>query len=85
MHNGVFEKLEQVVDFYDNGGGAGHGLDVPNQTLPEDSLRLTDLEKRQLIAFMDALVEDIDPPLPPAALPRSSDPALNTRKVGGEY
>jgi cytochrome c peroxidase len=41
MHNGVFSTLQQVIDFYDGGGGAGRGLAVPNQTLSADSLRLT--------------------------------------------
>ncbi len=26
MHNGVYRTLEQVVDFYDRGGGAGLGV-----------------------------------------------------------
>src|SRR5262249_2551074 len=32
MHNGVFRTLDEVIDFYDRGGGAGIGLDVQNQT-----------------------------------------------------
>ena len=31
MHNGVFSTLEQVVDFYDAGGGIGKGLKVNNR------------------------------------------------------
>ena len=57
MHNGVFRTLAEVVDFYDAGGGAGLGLDVPNQTLPADSLHLTRGEKRDLVAFMRALTD----------------------------
>ncbi|HEX2778187.1 MAG TPA: cytochrome c peroxidase [Gemmatimonadaceae bacterium] len=57
MHNGVFTTLEQVVDFYDGGGGAGRGIDLPNQTLPTDSLRLTKEEKRAVVAFMKALTD----------------------------
>src|SRR6202012_2798176 len=52
MHNGVFATLEEVIDFYDKGGGAGMGLKVPNQTLPGDKLNLTDKEKKDLIAFI---------------------------------
>lgn len=55
MHNGVFATLEEVVEFYDAGGGAGLGLHVPNQTLPADSLKLSGDEKRALIAFMKSL------------------------------
>lgn len=55
MHNGVFKTLEQVVDFYDEGGGSGLGLPLPNQTLPPDKLHLTPAEKRALVAFMKSL------------------------------
>ena len=57
MHNGVYKTLEEVIDFYDQGGGLGLGFDVPNQTLPEDKLNLSDQEKRQLIAFMKTLTD----------------------------
>ncbi|UUF14479.1 MULTISPECIES: cytochrome-c peroxidase [Flavobacterium] len=57
MHNGVYKTLEEVIDFYDQGGGVGLGFDVPNQTLPEDKLNLSDKEKKQLIAFMKTLTD----------------------------
>ncbi|MEO7997723.1 MAG: cytochrome c peroxidase, partial [Gemmatimonadaceae bacterium] len=57
MHNGSIATLEALIDFYDAGGGAGLGLSVPNQTLASDSLHLTTLEKRQLIAFIGALTD----------------------------
>jgi cytochrome c peroxidase len=57
MHNGVYRTLEEVVDFYNDGGGAGLGLDVPNQTLPGDKLNLDDGEKKALVAFMKALTD----------------------------
>ncbi|WKW46851.1 cytochrome c peroxidase [Myroides sp. JBRI-B21084] len=55
MHNGVFETLEQVIDFYDKGGGLGFKLPVTNQTLPQDKLNLTKLEQSALIAFIKTL------------------------------
>jgi cytochrome c peroxidase len=55
MHNGVFANLEEVIDFYDKGGGAGMGLNVPNQTLSIEPLRLSAKEKRELIAFIKSL------------------------------
>lgn len=85
MHNGVFRTLEELVDFYDGGGGAGRGLSVPNQTLSADSLKLTPLEKKELIAFMQSLTEKINFEMPPSALPPSDNRSFNTRKVGGEY
>lgn len=55
MHNGVFRTLEEVVDFYDRGGGNGLGFNLENQTLPFDKLNLTDSEKRALVSFMKIL------------------------------
>ncbi|MBK9195213.1 MAG: cytochrome C peroxidase [Flavobacteriales bacterium] len=85
MHNGAFRTLDQVIDFYDAGGGAGHGLDVPNQTLSSDSLHLTPLEKRQLRIFMNSLTEAVPKETVPATLPASKNKALNARKPGGLY
>lgn len=55
MHNGVYQTLEEVVDFYNKGGGNGLGFGLDNQTLPEDKLNLTKTEQRALVAFMKAL------------------------------
>ena len=55
MHNGAFATLEQVIDFYDKGGGRGLGLAVGNQTLPFDKLNLTGKEKGEIIAFIQSL------------------------------
>lgn len=85
MHNGVFRSLEQVMDFYNNGGGAGRGLKTDNQTLSSDSLKLTKKEIRSVILFMQSLNEKIQADGPPAALPRSVNKTLNNRKPGGEY
>ena len=55
MHNGVYASLEQVVDFYNKGGGAGMGLKVENQTLPFDKLELSDREQKDIVAFIKSL------------------------------
>ena len=55
MHNGVYKTLDEVVDFYDRGGGTGLGFDLPNQTLPEGKLNLTVSEKKALVAFLKVL------------------------------
>lgn len=55
MHNGALHSMEQVIEFYDKGGGNGIGLSVPNQTLSAIPLGLTATEKKALIAFMEAL------------------------------
>ncbi len=57
MHNGVFETLEEVVDFYDRGGGNGLGMGLPNQTLPVEPLELSEREKQDLVDFMRALTD----------------------------
>jgi cytochrome c peroxidase len=49
MHNGVFSTLEEVVDFYDRGGGLGSEL---------KPLGLTAQEKKALLAFLNALSGD---------------------------
>jgi cytochrome c peroxidase len=57
MHNGVYETLEEVMDFYNRGGGAGIGIDEPYQTLPTDPLNLTEQEITDIIQFMHSLTD----------------------------
>jgi cytochrome c peroxidase len=50
MHDGSVKTLEEVVDYYDKGG-------IKNKNLDENMkpLRLTDQEKKDLVAFLKAL------------------------------
>ncbi|MDO1514635.1 cytochrome c peroxidase [Maribacter confluentis] len=57
MHNGVYNTLEEVVNFYNLGGGIGLGFDLPHQTLPFDHLELTSNEENALVAFMNTLTD----------------------------
>jgi cytochrome c peroxidase len=69
MHNGAFETLEEVLDFYAGGGGRGLGLDVP---LQDDKIRkfsLTPQEKADLIAFLLALTDESALPEIPQRVP----------------
>ena len=50
MHDGSFDNLDAVVDFYDAGGNANQWRDAELHPL-----RLTALEKRDLIAFLLSL------------------------------
>ncbi|WP_114389298.1 cytochrome-c peroxidase [Notoacmeibacter marinus] len=50
MHSGVFATLEEVVDFYNQGGG-----DVANKTDLLQPLNLSDDEKSSLVAFLESL------------------------------
>lgn len=65
MHNGVLATLDDVIDFYDKGGG-------PTKTSPLlKPLRLSDQEKKDLVAFLESLSMDEplvmdDPKLPPS-------------------
>ena len=58
MHNGVYTSLEEVVTFYNNGGGAGLGFDLEYQTLPTDSLNLSKNEIKDLVNFMNSLTDN---------------------------
>jgi cytochrome c peroxidase len=57
MHNGVYNTLEEVVEFYHRGGGNGFSFNIPNQTLPFDSLQLTNKEKEDIVLFMKSLTD----------------------------
>jgi cytochrome c peroxidase len=86
MHNGTYATLEEIVDFYDHGGGAGMGLDVPTQTLPSDRLDLDAREKSDLVAFMKWLSDTSGTTTMPQSLPQfPNHPQLNRRQVAGQY
>ena len=55
MHNGAYKTLEQVMDFYNRGGGAGIGINLENQTLSSSPLNLTKTEIAAVIAFLKSL------------------------------
>ncbi|MGG9960177.1 cytochrome-c peroxidase [Ferruginibacter sp. SUN106] len=57
MHNGVFKTLEQVLDFYNNGGGKGLKIAPSNQTLPFENLHLSGSEKANIILFLKTLTD----------------------------
>jgi cytochrome c peroxidase len=57
MHNGVYRTLDQVIDFYNRGGGEGIGARLPNQTLPLRRLGLTTADRQALIAFLGTLTD----------------------------
>ncbi|HEC23197.1 MAG TPA: c-type cytochrome [Chloroflexi bacterium] len=66
MHNGVFATLEEVVAFYNAGGG-----DDPNKDPLMQPLNLTAQEQADLVAFLESLCGDRiiveAPELPPYA------------------
>ncbi len=86
MHNGVYQTLEEVMDFYNKGGGIGLGFEVPNQTLPFDSLSLNSGEIQDVISFMESLTDTVGLTAMPSHLPQfPSSMGVNKRKIGGSY
>jgi cytochrome c peroxidase len=67
MHNGVFATLEEVVDFYADGGGRADG--VENVDIHVLGFELTEQEKADLVAFMYALTDESNVPEFPERLP----------------
>jgi len=57
MHNGQFRTLDEVIAFYNEGGGVGQGIRVENQTLPPDKLHLTAHDVADLKAFLVTLTD----------------------------
>ena len=57
MHNGVYNTLEDIIKFYELGGGNGIGMNLEFQTLPFDNLKLSEKEKKALIKFMKTLTD----------------------------
>ena len=55
MHNGVFSTYTELMEFYNNGGGVGHKLVMPNQTLASNSLGLSKHEINYIISFLKTL------------------------------
>lgn len=83
MHNGIYTTLEEVVRFYNDGGGAGRGLDIPQQTLAADTLGLTAVEQAALVAFMKTLTDSSANEVEPFELPKVE--GVVDRVWGGEY
>jgi len=80
MHNGAFDTLEQVVDFYDRGPDAA-GYSVPNLdfVMQPGPLGLSREEKRQLLVFLREGLTDLStlPGVPssvPSGLPPGGTP-----------
>ncbi|MEJ0103285.1 MAG: cytochrome c peroxidase [Bacteroidota bacterium] len=59
MHNGVYKTLQEVVSFYNKGGGKGLKIAPGNQTLPFDKLNLSKKEEDDIISFMKTLTDTV--------------------------
>ncbi|MGE0127716.1 MAG: parallel beta-helix domain-containing protein [Blastocatellales bacterium] len=69
MHNGRFQTLEEVIDFYSSGGGKGQGLDLPNLDDKIRRFKLTDQERKDLVAFLHSLTDESSKPEIPEKVP----------------
>src|SRR5215510_3331868 len=69
MHNGRFQTLEEVIDFYSNGGGKGEGMQLSNLDDKIRRFKISDQEKRDLIAFLYALTDESKKPEIPEKVP----------------
>ncbi len=82
MHDGSLATLEDVVRFYDQGGG-------PGQTAGLEPLGLTDEEIGQLVAFLESLSSDLPPVEPPTLpdyglVPPGTEPPVVPPRVEGQ-
>ena len=66
MHTGTLNTLEEVVDFYNKGGGPSS-----NKSPKIMKLNLTDSEKKDLVAFLMTLTGELPQVVPPQLPPRS--------------
>ncbi len=81
MHNGSFFDFDEIVDFYNDGGGTNDftdGVMAKTKTKLLKKLGLTDEEKVDLVAFLESLSGDeikmTTPKLPPyAPLPAATN------------
>lgn len=86
MHNGVFKNLDQVIDFYNKGGGSlENNKTIINQTLPFDSLQLSAKEKSDIKSFLLSLSDNPYKDITPKKLPKFKGADFDKRKIGGEY
>jgi len=66
MHNGSLATLEDVIDFYANGGGMDAGIDVDRHI---GKIDLSDQDKQDLVVFLYALTDENALPQIPASVP----------------
>ncbi len=83
MHNGVYNSLEQVLQFYNKGGGAGMGIDLEHQTLGVDPLELSEKEIDQIVLFLKTLEDNPFKDDKPKKLPLIN--GVESREIGGVY
>lgn len=62
MHNGHFDNLEEIIEFYSKGGGPGVGFEAPNvDRSVAPGFTLSEQETADLVAFLYALTDETLP------------------------
>jgi cytochrome c peroxidase len=79
MHNAAFRTLEDVVDFYDQGGALGLGFSVPHQDADVRKLHLSAEERRDLVEFLRALRQEQPLDRAPDRVPSGLRPSGGTQ------
>lgn len=69
MHNGTLKTLDDVLEFYEHGGGRGKGLDVPLQDDKIRKYKFLPGEKKDVIAFLNTLTDTSAIPRIPRQVP----------------
>ena len=67
MHDGSLATLEEVIDFYRDGGGRAHGFEKVDVFV--NPFTLSDQERADLLAFLYALTDESGLPEIPASVP----------------
>ena len=57
MHDGRFKTLEEVVDFYSEGVKLSPNIDNKMTTAHRGGVRLSDYQKKAIIAFLQTLTD----------------------------
>ena len=82
MHNGSFETLEEVVQFYADGGGRQFGDTNDKMDAFVQGFDLSEQEKSDLVAFLHALTDESALPEPPSVALSGLDVAQNNVSPG---
>lgn len=59
MHDGRFQTLEEVVDFYSDGVNESYNLDVNMTEAHKGGVRLNANEKKMIVAFLKTLTDSV--------------------------
>lgn len=59
MHDGRFQTLEEVLDFYAHGVNKSYNLDPKMENSYQVDLNLTDIEKENIVLFLHTLTDSV--------------------------